>query len=306
MSRTTGCLLASLTWLAIAAAGRPGLAQEPDEPDDAAPVVNAADVVVQLGAQPLEANIEQWVFGGQGAAEARKKLESALTQDINRYDRKYGLTLAQKKKLELAGRHDMKRFFDRVEDAKAEYRRAKGDWNQVNNSVFELQRMQNQPHSELFGDESMLAKTLKKNLTPEQVAWSERNVYRARVEWMAGLLDRRLKLDAEQHRRLVDLVVKETPPLKRYGSFDYDAMMFQMSLLTREKLRSILGEAQCQELVLRFDQARRMQGILVSEGYITRVEPPSGAAADRPDASVGRDREKTALTPSGRARVGPN
>ena len=38
----------------------------------------------------------------------------------------------------------MKRFFDRVEEAKAEYRRVKGDWNQVGDRIFELQRMQNQ------------------------------------------------------------------------------------------------------------------------------------------------------------------
>ncbi len=306
MSRTTGCLLASCAWLVIAATARPALAQEPDEPDDAAPAHNGAEVEVRLGVQQLDAGIEQWIFGGQYATETRKKLESALTQDINRFDRKYQLTSAQKKKLELAGRHDMKRFFDSVEDAKAQYRRVKGDWNQVGENVFALQRMQNQPHSELFGDESMLAKTLKKNLTPEQVAWSDKNIYRARVEWMTGLLDKRLNLNGDQHRRLVNLLVEETPPLKRYGSFDYDAIMFQMSGLSREKLRSALDESQCRELTLRFDQARRMQGILVSEGYVAQVKPAAGAAAAQPHGSGRRDDEKTALTPNGRARVGPN
>jgi hypothetical protein len=305
MSPSTGCLLASFAWLAIAAPASPALAQEPDEP-----AADPAEGAVAVRGRPvaeadLGANIEQWVFGGQGAAGIRKKLESALTQDIDRYYRKYQLTTAQKKKLELAGRHDVKRFFDRVEEAKAKYRRAQGDWNQVGDSVFELQRMQNQPHSELFGDESMLAKTLKKNLTPEQVAWNDKNVYRARVEWMAGLLDKRLKLNADQHRRLVNLVVEETPPLKRYGSFDYDAILFQMSGLTRDKLRSALDESQCRDLVLRFDQARRLQSVLVSEGYVAEVKPTE-AVADRPGGSAGRDREKTALTPKGRVRVGPN
>ena len=79
------------------------------------------------------------------------------------------------------------------------------------------------------------------------------------------------------------LIVDETPPLRRYGDFDYDAIMFQLSRLSREKLRGALDEAQCRELTLRFDQARRMESILVSEGYLRREKAPapSGAGASR-------------------------
>jgi hypothetical protein len=297
MSRTTGRLLAACAWLAIAATARPVRAQERVEPEDAVDApAELKDVAI---VQDLGDNIEQWIFGGQGAADARRKIESALTRDISRFDQRYGLTPAQKKKLELAGRHDIKRFFDRVEEAKAEYRRVKGDWNQVGDRVFELQRMHNQPHTELFGEASMLAKTLKKNLTPTQVAWHEKSVYRLRVEWMAGLLDKRLGLNADQHRRLVTLLVEETPPLKRYGSFDYDAIMFQMSRLPREKLRSALDEAQCRELALRFDQARRMESILVSEGYLEE-RPPAAKAARAPGGSASRDGEEAVLIRTGR------
>ena len=268
MSRTTGCLLAASTLLAILATARPAPAQEPDDSDDLPPVT--VEVKDAAAGEDPTANIDQWIFGGQGSAEARKKIDAALTRDLKRFDDKYQLTAAQKKKLELAGRRDVKRFFDRVDEAKAEYRRVKGDWNKMGNRIFEVQRVQNQPHSELFGDESMLAKTLKKTLTPEQVAWNDKNVYRAAVQWMAELLDKRLKLNADQHRRLVTLVVEETPPLKRYGSFDYDAIMFQMSRLPAEKLRQALDESQCRELALRFDQARRMESILISEGYLSR------------------------------------
>ena len=293
MSRTTGCLLAASTLLTILATARPASAQEPDDSDDLPPV--PVEVKDALAAEDPAANIDQWIFGGQGGAETRKKIEAALTRDLNRFDEKYQLTAAQKKKLELAGRRDVKRFFDRVNEAKAEYRRVKGDWNQVGNRIFELQRVQNQPHAELFGDQSMLAKTLKKTLTPEQVAWNDKNVYRARVQWMAGLLDKRLNLNADQHRRLVSLVVEETPPLKRYGSFDYDAIMFQMSRLPREKLRQALDEAQCRELALRFDQARRMESILIGEGYISRGRPAAKSAG-----SAARDGEQAVLTRTGR------
>ena len=166
MSRTTGCLIVDCAWLAIAGTARPAWAQQP-RPTRSRTMstrsagANEAEVVEVQGE-----NVEQWIFAGLGAAGARKRLEEYLTRDIARYDRNYGLTPAQKKKLELAGRHDIKRFFDRVEDAKAEYRRVKGDWNKVGTRIFELQRIQNQPHLELFGDESMLAKTLKKIADP--------------------------------------------------------------------------------------------------------------------------------------------
>ena len=77
----------------------------------------------------------------------------------------------------------------------------------------------------------------------------------------------------------MDLVVEETPPLRRYGSFDYDAIMFQVSRLPREKLRAVLDEGQCRELTLRFDQARRMEGVLVSEGYVAPAKTAAGSAA---------------------------
>ena len=241
----------------------------------------------------LDKTVEQWIYGGNGAEGIRKRIEAALTQDIKRFDQKYGLTPAQKKKLELAGRYDMKRFFDRVEEAKAEYRRVKGDWNQVGNRIFELQRMQNHVFTELFGDESMLTKTLKTNLTPEQITRHDKAVYRQRVEWMAALLHNRLNLNPDQRRGLVTLIVEETPPLRRYGSFDYDAIMLQLSRLPRERLRTVLDEGQCRELTVRFDQARRMESILVSEGYLLRAKP--AAPADRAG-------EKAAFT--GAARVG--
>ena len=274
MSRNTGCLLAACVWLAVVA---PARAQEPDEPEDA--IGNGAPkAAVAIGDEgDLDKNLEQWMLGGQRVDVVRKRLEAALAQDIKRFDQKYGLTPAQKKKLELAGRYDLKRFFDRVEAVKAENRRLNGDWNRIGPRVFELQRAQNHVFTELFGDESMLVKTLKTNLTLEQVSRHDVAIYRSRVEWMAGLLDKRLKLNADQHRRLVALVVEETLPLKRYGDFEYDAIMFQLSRLPREKLRSVLDEAQCRELGLRFDQARRMESILVSEGYLFPMKPTRSA-----------------------------
>ncbi len=297
MSRTTGCLLAACAWLAIPAIAPPASAQDPDELDRPVPAEAPAAVADAPDTGQMDRNIEQWCCGGQHAFETRGKLEKALERDISRLEGRYALAPDQRKKLALAGRRDVKRFFDRVDELKVEYRRVQGDWNRVNDRVSELREIANQPHL-LFGEESMLAKTLRKTLTTEQVARYEKTIYRARVEWMAGLLDRRLNLDTEQHERLVKLVVDETPPLRRYGNFDYDAIMLQMARLPQEKLRAALDETRCRELALRFEQARRMESILVSEGYVSKAKPPPADAGS--GGTAGRNGERTALTRPGR------
>src|SRR6516225_3632447 len=59
---------------------------------------------------------DQWVFQqDRNVAGARRRLESQLTLRIDEVDRASQLTDAQKKKLQLAGKGDMKRFFARYE-----------------------------------------------------------------------------------------------------------------------------------------------------------------------------------------------
>ena len=276
MWRTNAGLLAACAWVAILAASPSATAQGQADPyDDDPPPPPGVELEMEADNALL---VNRWILNGMGEAAARKKLESALRLSISRFDQKYRLSPAQKKKLELAGRRDIKRFFDRVEVAKAEFVRVQGDWAKIQEDVSALRSMANHPHTDLFGDDSMLAKTLRKNLTPDQLEGEKKVEYRSKVEAAAGVLHSRLVLGAEQRRKFVDLVVAETPPLGRYGSFDYDAILLQLSRMPREKLRAVLDEGQCHALSLRFEQARRMERVLVSEGYVA----PSKASADEP------------------------
>ena len=63
---------------------------------------------------------DQWAFGGRMTGNTiRNKLDSLLTMQIEEIDRSCTLTEAQKNKLRLAGRGDMKRFLDRVEEKRS-------------------------------------------------------------------------------------------------------------------------------------------------------------------------------------------
>jgi hypothetical protein len=269
-----------LLWLAatlIASLGMAGAARAQDEAEPEAEPAVEAQPEFQL--QMTDDQFEQWILG-KPLETARRLFESWLTKEIERNDRRYWLTPVQKKKLEVAGRGDMKRLFDRIQEAKDRFRSTGGKFNQIGPILQEMQAFQQAPHIYLFGDESMLGKTLKKTLTPGQIASHAKNFYRSRVEWMVSHLDVALGLKPDQHRRFVTLIVEETAPLKQYGSFEYDAMMYQASRLPRDRIRPILDDAQLTKLLVRFEQADRMKTILFNEGYLPSAVPGAGRPSE--------------------------
>jgi len=291
MRRRHILLLLVAMLLANLGMARAAQAQDEDEPEKEQPAE------AELDFQMTDEQFEQWIFGKR-IEPACRLYESWLVKEIDRSDQKYWLTSVQKKKLEVAGRGDMKRLFDRFQEAKERLHRAGGNFNQIGPILQELQSFQQAPHDYLFGNGSMLAKMLKKTLTPEQIAAHDKNFYRSRVEWMVSLLDPALGLKADQHRRFVTLIVEETLPLKRYGSFDYDAVMWQASRLPRDKIKPIFDAAQLTKLLVRFGQANRMETILFGEGYLPAKLPgaePSLEAEDGSKRKAFEDRTKRGL-----------
>src|SRR5262249_5899162 len=82
--------------------------------------------VPQASAQQGNDFFDQFVFQQhRTAAGARTRFNSELSKRLEEIDRDYQLTEAQKKKLQLAGRGDIQRFFDRYELGKEKFRLAK-------------------------------------------------------------------------------------------------------------------------------------------------------------------------------------
>ena len=80
-------------------------------------------------------------------------------------ERTCGLTPVQKKKLMLAGRGDIKRFFDHVEEIRKKFEKTRNDQNQFGN---DLAGHPDPPsptfQAGVFGDESIFAKSVKCDL----------------------------------------------------------------------------------------------------------------------------------------------
>jgi hypothetical protein len=227
-------------------------------------------------------------FGVGGAGMARNKLDSALALRIDDVGRICGLTEAQRKKLQLAGHGDIKRFFDRVEETKRKFQAVQN--NQFHNIWQEIQPLQTELNSGLFGDDSFFAKTVKRTLNEEQAANFENVVrqrrlvrYQATVAWCVTQLDRSVGLSDEQRRRLVDLLVKESRPPRRFGQNDYWFMMFQASKLPESKLKPIFDEVQWRILQHQLMQGRAQEHWLKMSGVIDDDKP---AGALRPAVAV--------------------
>jgi hypothetical protein len=122
--------------------------------------------------------IDDFIFGrGISDIDVQTRLAVHLQQKILAVDRTCLLTDLQKRKLEVAGRGDMKRFFNRVTRLKGDvetYREIKekpqlSEWlKQMYGLHAEINLIRQGPYDFLFDDGSMFSKTLRNLLTAEQ------------------------------------------------------------------------------------------------------------------------------------------
>ena len=119
-------------------------------------------VIAQPAFIVSEQYFNQVVFGGKSAEMARAGIERTLTLRIDDVARKCDLSDLQWEKLQLAGRGDIKRLFDRVEE-KRKLVNVRFDQNQYAQFALELRKLQVNSNVETFGDGSIFAKRLQRS-----------------------------------------------------------------------------------------------------------------------------------------------
>jgi hypothetical protein len=277
--RPVARLLLALALLGIAGTGSSLRAQDAEEEEVRAVVVP----------QFIETriNIDQQIFQGVGnAAQAREKLESTLTLQVEDLDRTCGLSPVQKKKLILAGQGDIKRFFDRVDEIRSKSKQIPNNPNRFNVLWQELQPLQNAYRTGLFREESIYSKALAKTLSEDQNAKHEsvlrdRMLYRywARVELSLELLNNAVGFSVEQRRRLRKLLEEETRPPKKLGQNDYYVVLYQLSTLPETKIKPIFDDGQWGLLKRQLTQARGLFQWLKQNGFVPD-DQPAGTKAE--------------------------
>jgi hypothetical protein len=144
-------------------------------------------------------------------------LASVLAEQIEEVERSCPLAAAQKKKLELAGKGDVKRFLDRVYALGKRQESALADPEEATALLREIEALEVRLRNGLFGQDSLFSKTLARALTEDQLAkyqsdLRERrsNPYQEAVFQAVKQVGRSLDLSSEQRRRLEKVILDET------------------------------------------------------------------------------------------------
>jgi hypothetical protein len=118
-----------------------------------------------------EEQIERLVFRPYGnATGARQVLESLMATKIANIDHACSLTDAQREKLVLAGRGDIKRFFDRYEQVMRKTKVMEHNEQELRKILQDVRPLQFTLQVGLFHEDSLLVKSLRNTLTREQSA----------------------------------------------------------------------------------------------------------------------------------------
>lgn len=222
--------------------------------------------------------LDQWLFQNGSEQVVRKNLESQLTLRTADVDRVSHLTELQRKKLLLAGRSEVKRLFDQVDERRRKFQRDRRDQRRVNQLWQEIQPLRLALTGGHFGDASLFDKIVRKTLTSEQLPPYLQQVearrqfrHRARLEMIILGLDKEVPLRAEQREKFL-AVLQEIPPVNP-GPYEPYALMYVAAQLPEERFRKILDDVQWKALAARFEQSRNMGQWLKQSGALSTDDP---------------------------------
>jgi hypothetical protein len=212
----------------------------------------------------------------QNAATACERLDSQLAMQIETIDKVCGLTVAQKKKLQLAGRGDIKRFLDRCESVKRKYQSSEHDIQPWLREIHQdMNRLRVTWRGGLFQEDSLLVKSLRNTLTSEQFARYEgiaderrASRHRANIEKAVALLQRGVALREVQRQELVTLLTNETKPSRKSDHDDYYVLLLQLGRLPEEKLMTLFSKTQWDIVSWQLAQFKELEPMLRQSGQL--------------------------------------
>jgi hypothetical protein len=277
--------------LAVAGAGPFASAQDDEETEDKIEANPREQPFQPFGeAERLQsrlankANVDRWVaiqIGSPGRFQ--EQLEKRLAHRLDELKIVCALTAAQATKLELAGRGDIKRAMDRLDQIVKRLENAQGDPSEFRIATVEIQEVRS---AGLFGKDSLLSKTSATTVSAEQAAGRERALlektkrrYPVSISTAVESLQRNLGLAEHQRARLTNLLLSETRPPRRFGdASDIHLVLFQASRIPAEKIKPIFDEGQWQTMsqwMVPYQEGAGGEELLKRHGFIFDDVPPT-------------------------------
>jgi hypothetical protein len=130
-----------------------------DDDDQPAPPVGPLNIdalVVEPG------NFDRWLFGAHSRGDPKRHLEEILLTRVRTVAREHGLNKQQAAKLQLAGRGDIKRFFDEVENKRKDFEIESKSFTRGMAALEGLAPLSQVYQGGPFEADSLFAKTLRK------------------------------------------------------------------------------------------------------------------------------------------------
>jgi hypothetical protein len=139
-------------------------APPPPADEDDAPRRPRANMPIDIDSMVVQReNFDRWLFAdGRSEGERRKYLEEILRSKVEVAAVLHDLTAAQRAKLRLAGRGDIKRFFDRVDDRRSAFESERRTFKTGYPALQRLVELSQLYEEGPFGDGSLYLKTLQK------------------------------------------------------------------------------------------------------------------------------------------------
>jgi hypothetical protein len=260
------------------------------------PLIACADARAQgVPARPAwtDEMFDQWIFQqDRDAAGARKRLDWFLEARVEDIDRACSLTDEQKKKLQLAGRGDVKHFFDRYEVVKHKFQLVKNDEQKMQQIWQDISPLQTSLQAGLFHEDSLMAKSLHNVLTGAQSAKydalaRERRAFhhRATIERAVAMLEQSMPLRDAQRRGLIALLMKQTKPARKSSQYDYYLVMYQLGRVPEDILKPLFDKAQWKVVNRQLDQYKRVLPFLKQSGQWPDEEDETDRSDGHPAAA---------------------
>jgi hypothetical protein len=228
--------------------------------------------------QPLwtDEQLERSVFQQDGtASRARQRLDTLLAKQVDTIDRACNLTDAQRRKLQLAGRGDIKRVFDRYEGIKRKSQAVENDLQGVQDIQQDLNSLRTASQADLFHEDSLLIKSLPNTLSREQFMHYEalsrekrEKHHRAHIEQAITTLQRGIYMRDTQRRQLITLMTNETKLPRKSGPYDFYALILQLGRLPEAKLKPLFDDAQWQNVNAQLERFKELEPTLKQSGQL--------------------------------------
>ncbi|MEZ6068101.1 MAG: hypothetical protein R3B90_20845 [Planctomycetaceae bacterium] len=201
-----------------------------------------------------ENQIMSWAFENESSINGAKgRLQRHLDSELEMLASLGELRPEQRKRLELAGRGDIDRFFTMAEAKLREMPRGsipQEEWQKIWQG---LSPIRNRYKRGVHGSDSLFRRTIPAVLDGEQAEKYQTLLreranmrYRALVEATVAQLEIKLPLTSDQRERLIKVILEETTPpnFEAENYLKYAVVLHKMSKVPEERIKPIFDDAE--------------------------------------------------------------